>query len=88
MDFLFAQMGRDLCLNTINIFIKTSMDGQKKYMNVRTAPAVLIAKNVVRKKKETEQQVWLFVKHGVITYIYKFDDRYEGQRKKRTQKIH
>ena len=44
--------------NDINsyIFIKTSMDGQKKYMNVRIAPAVLIAKNVVRKKKETEQQ--------------------------------
>lgn len=55
--FLVCPNGkRDLCLNTINIFIKTSMDGQKKYMNVRIAPAVLIAKNVVRKKKETEQQ--------------------------------
>lgn len=56
MDFLSVQMGRNLYLNTINMFIKTSMDGHKKYMNVKIAPAVLIAKNVVRKKKETEQQ--------------------------------
>ena len=56
MDFLSAQMGRNLYLNTINMFIKTSMDGQKKYMNVKIAPAVLIAKHVVRKKKETEPQ--------------------------------
>lgn len=56
MDFLFAQMGRDLYLNTINMFIKTSMDELKKYMNAKIALAVLIVENVVRKKKETELQ--------------------------------
>lgn len=56
MDFLFAQMGRDLYLNTINMFIKTSMDELKKYMNAKIARAVLIVENVVRKKKETELQ--------------------------------
>ena len=56
MDFLFAQMGRDLYLNTINMFIKTNMDELKKYMNVKIAPAVLIVRNIARKKKETELQ--------------------------------
>lgn len=56
MGFLFAQMGRDLYLNTINMFIKTSMDELKKYMNAKIALAVLIVENVVRKKKETELQ--------------------------------
>lgn len=56
MDFLFAQMGRDLYLNTINMFIKTSMDELKKYTNAKIALAVLIVENVVRKKKETERQ--------------------------------
>ena len=56
MDFLFAQRGRDLYLNTINMFIKTSMDELKKYMNAKIALAVLIVENVVRKKKETELQ--------------------------------
>ncbi len=56
MDFLFAQMGRDLYLNTINMFIKTSMDELKKYMNAKIALALLIVENVVRKKKETELQ--------------------------------
>lgn len=56
MDFLFAQMGRDLYLNTINMFIKTSMDELKKCMNAKIARAVLIVENVVRKKKETELQ--------------------------------
>ena len=56
MDFLFAKMGRDLYLNTINMFIKTSMDELKKYMNAKIALAVLIVENVVRKKKETELQ--------------------------------
>lgn len=56
MDFLFAQMGRDLYLNTINMFIKTSMDELKKYMNAKIALTVLIVENVVRKKKETELQ--------------------------------
>lgn len=56
MDFLFAQMGRDLYLNTINMFIKTSMDELKKYMNAKIARAVLIVENVVRKQKETELQ--------------------------------
>ena len=51
-----AQMVNVLYINTTNASKKTSMEGLKKSTNVKIVAVVLIGKNVVRKRKETELQ--------------------------------
>ena len=45
---LSVQTKRNLFSSTIRIFTKTNMDGQKKFMNVKTAVVVCIDQNAVK----------------------------------------